>query len=41
MTTLAAISIGEIVEWILIVGFTTLFVINRVRYFKALRRRRR
>lgn len=41
MTVIAAISVGEIAEWVLIVGFTTLFVINRVRYLKALRRRRR
>ena len=41
MTVIAAISVGEIAEWVLIVGFTALFVINRVRYFKALRRRRR
>jgi hypothetical protein len=41
MTVFAALSIGEIAEWILIVGFTTLFVINRVRRFRALRRRRR
>ena len=41
MTVIAAISVGEIAEWVLIVGFTTLFVINRVRYFKALRCRRR
>jgi hypothetical protein len=41
MTVTAAISVGEIAEWVLVVGLTTLFVINRVRYFKALRRRRR
>ncbi len=41
MTTLAAITVGEIVEIVLIIGFTTLFTINRVRRFKALRRRRR
>ncbi len=41
MTVIAAISVGEIVEWVLVIGLTTLFVINRVRYFKALRRRRR
>jgi hypothetical protein len=37
----AGISVGEVAEWILVVGFTTLFVINRVRHFKAIRRRRR
>ncbi len=36
-----AISVGEVAEWVLIIGFTTLFVINRVRRFKALRRRKR
>jgi hypothetical protein len=37
----AAITVGEVVEWVVIVGMTTLFTINRVRRFKALRRARR
>ncbi len=41
MTVIAAISVGEVAEWVLVVGLTTLFVINRVRYLKALRRRKR
>jgi hypothetical protein len=36
-----AITFGEIAEWVLIVGATILFVANRVRRFKALRRRKR
>ncbi len=40
MAILGGITVGEIVEWVLIVGATSLFVINRLRYYKAIRRRR-
>jgi len=37
----ATITIGEVVEWVVIVGAMTLFTVNRVRRLKALRRERR